>query len=160
MPIYEYKCGSCGRKVSLFFPSIAAAESRTAAGENRCPHCESANLTKLMSRARTLRHATSAYAGNVATGDLPEEFGGDEDDFGMGNMGLPDDDDPRTVARWARQMKEQMGPEMDLGPEFDRALERIEAGEDPDRVMDDMDPATMGGDDEEIDDLDFSEDSE
>jgi hypothetical protein len=32
-----------------------------------------------------------------------------------------------------------------LGPEFDQALARIEAGEDPDKVMDDMDPEALGG---------------
>jgi putative FmdB family regulatory protein len=156
MPIYEYKCGGCGRKVSLFFPSIAAAELRTAAGENRCPRCDSANLTRLMSRARALRHANIGDSDNVPSDDFPEDFG-DTDDMGLGNMGLPDDDDPRAVARWARQMKEQMGDEMDLGPEFDRALERIEAGEDPDKVMDDMDPEAMGGadGDDDIEDIEY-----
>ncbi len=51
---------------------------------------------------------------------------------------------------------------MDMGPEFDRALDRIEAGEDPDRVMEDLDPEVMGGmgagdDDEAMDDADFDE---
>ena len=40
-----------------------------------------------------------------------------------------DESDPRSVARWARRMKDTMGEEMDLGPEFDRALDRIESGE-------------------------------
>ena len=34
---------------------------------------------------------------------------------------------------------------MDMGPEFDQALSRIEAGEDPDKVMEDMDPEALGG---------------
>jgi putative FmdB family regulatory protein len=158
MPIYEYKCGGCGRKVSLFFTSFSTAESRTAAGENRCPRCDSVDLTRLMSRARTLRHATTGAGNDLANDDFPEEFdamGGPD----IGDMGLPDDDDPRAVARWARQMKEQMGSEMDLGPEFDRALERIEAGEDPDKVMDDMDPEALGGGDGEDDFDDFDDET-
>ena len=78
------------------------------------------------------------------------EGGGEFDDAGdmdgMNGMfdGL-DDSDPRSVARWARRMQDSMGGEMDLGPEFEQALTRIESGEDPDKVMEDMDPAALGG---------------
>ena len=152
MPIYEYKCGGCNRRVSIFFPSMSAAESRTAAGENKCPRCGSADLTRLMSRARALRAVGPSGGGNFEDmGDGPDDMGG------MDPMlaGL-DDEDPRAIARWARQMKDQLGDEVDLGPEFDRALARIEAGEDPDKVMEDMDPDALGemgeGDDEALDD--------
>jgi hypothetical protein len=67
-----------------------------------------------------------------------------------------DEDDPRAVARWARQMKDAMGEELDMGPEFDRALARIESGEDPDKVMEDLDPDALGGpamDDEALDEV-------
>lgn len=161
MPIYEYDCGGCGRRVSLFFPSFGAVETRTAAGENKCPRCGSANLTRRMSRVRALRH-TAAFGGGAGGGggddeDMPDEMAG----MAAGLEGL-DEEDPRAVARWARQMKESMGDEMDMGPEFDRALDRIEAGEDPDRVMEDLDPKAMGGgmgtgDDEALDDADFDE---
>jgi len=145
MPTYEYTCGSCKRKVSLFFPSFSAAENRTAAGENRCPRCGSPDLTRLMSRFYSIR------ADDADIGDLSEE--GDSMFEGM------DENDPRSVARWARRMKDSMGSEMDLGPDFDRALDRIEAGEDPDRVMGDMDPEALGGpgmdgdDDSALDDI-------
>ena len=140
MPIYEYRCGDCKRRVSIFFPSFSAAERRTAAGENSCPNCGSVHLTRLMSRARAIRHGAS----------------GDEDISSMPDSMLDglDEDDPRAVARWARQMKDAMGEELDMGPEFDRALARIEAGEDPDKVMEDLDPDALGGpamDDEALD---------
>lgn len=141
MPIYEYKCEGCNRKVSLFFPSFSAAEARTAAGENKCPRCESTKLTRLMSRAKLI-HATPSG----------EETLLDPSDDLMSGL---NEDDPREVARWARHMKDSMGPELDMGPEFDRAIARIEAGEDPDRVMDDLDPEAMEGgsyDDEALDD--------
>jgi hypothetical protein len=64
-----------------------------------------------------------------------------------------DEDDPRSVARWARNMQRQTGE--DLGPEFDSALNRIESGEDPDKVMDDLEPAMGGGDDAGDGDADF-----
>jgi hypothetical protein len=65
-------------------------------------------------------------------------------DFDKMMSGL-DEDDPKSMARWARKMGQEMGE--DLGPEFDEAMGRIEAGEDPDAVMTELDgPATNAGD--------------
>jgi len=89
---------------------------------------------------------------------LSEDAMPDMDDNGSMFDGL-EDDDPRSVARWARRMKDSLGGEMDMGPEFDQALARIEAGEDPDKVMEDIDPEALGGmgttddGDEALDDL-------
>ena len=152
MPIYEYDCRGCKRRVSLFFPSFSAVEARTAAGENRCPRCGSADLTRKMSRVRSIRAASVGVTDDDHLGDELGGMGAGLDDI--------DEDDPRAVARWARQMKETMGDEMDMGPEFDRALARIESGEDPEKVMDDLDPDAMGGagaDDEALDDADFDD---
>ena len=144
MPIYEYKCGGCGRKVSLFFTSFSVAESRAQAGENRCPRCGSPNLSRVMSRARAVRA--------VSTGEYDGEMGADLGENGMGAM--DDDlmaginqDDPREVARWARQMKDSLGEEFDMGPHFDQALTRIEKGEDPERVMEDYGPEAFAPED-------------
>ena len=138
MPIYEYRCGGCNRKVSIFFPSFSAAESRIAAGEAKCPRCGSTELSRLMSRVNTLR---STDSGLNDLSDDPE-----------GLMAGLDEDDPRSVARWARRMKDSMGEELDMGPEFDHALARIESGEDPDKVMGDIDPEALGEGDRGLDD--------
>jgi len=45
-----------------------------------------------------------------------------------------DENDPRSVARWARRMGKELGE--DLGPEFDEMVDAVERGEDP---------AAMGG---------------
>lgn len=137
MPIYEYRCNDCERRVSLFFPSFSAAESRATAGENRCPHCASHNLSRLMSRAFTARAESDAT--DAFDGSLPEAGGGSDDML----AGL-DQEDPRSIARWVRQMKDSMGSDADFGSGFDQALSRIEAGEDPDKVMEDVDPDSLG----------------
>jgi hypothetical protein len=41
-----------------------------------------------------------------------------------------DENDPRSVAAWARKMGSRFGE--DVGPEFDEMVERMEAGEMPD----------------------------
>ncbi len=144
MPIYEYRCADCKRRVSIFFPSFSAAESRITTGEAKCPHCGNSNLTRLMSRVNTIRSSDNSL------NDL-------SDDTDSLLDGL-NEDDPRSVARWARRMKDNMGEELDMGPEFDHALTRIEAGEDPDKVMEDIDVDALGGagmGDEALDGGDF-----
>jgi len=73
-------------------------------------------MTRLISRFAVHRGSSSV--------DSDDDIGGLDD---------VDEDDPKAVARWARQMKEEMGE--DLGPEFDDMVDRIEAGEDPEEVM-------------------------
>jgi putative FmdB family regulatory protein len=151
MPIYEYRCAGCKRRVSVFFQSFAAAERRSAEGDVHCPNCGSKDLSRLMSRVNMVRSGSASDTDSF--GDF--EDGDDGDDGGAMLDGM-DSEDPRAIARWARQMKDQLGDDADLGPEFDRALARIEAGEDPDRVMDDLDPEAMGdlgGNDEALDDF-------
>lgn len=124
MPIYEFRCNACGRVVSVFQRSIHAAVAA------RCTHCGADDLTRLMSR----------FAFHRAGADHLDAA--DEDALLEG----VDENDPRSVARWARRMSEQLGE--DLGPEFDEMLDRMEAGEMPD----DGDEATDG--EEDLDDLD------
>ena len=120
MPIYEYRCAACRRRSSLF------VRSATSAVAPKCEHCGSAKVTRLLSRFAVHRGG-----------------GGDLDD--MGGLDDVDENDPKSVARWARRMKDEMGE--DMGPEFDDMIGRIEAGGDPDDVMgeDDLD---AGFDDE------------
>ena len=127
MPIYEYRCADCARKVSVFFRSFNAV------GDPVCPRCGGTQLTRLMSRVAVRRGA----------GDV----GGDED-FGDGDFdryldGI-DENDPRSVARAMRRMSDEMGEPIE--PEMQEALTRMEAGEDPERVMAGLDEQ-MGGDD-------------
>src|SRR5512139_2190215 len=55
MPIYEYRCSDCKKKVSVFFRSL----SRVDHGQARCPECSGANLTRLVSRVRAIRSEDS-----------------------------------------------------------------------------------------------------
>ena len=59
MPIYEYRCQDCKRRVSLFWRTFSDAET----GEKACPRCGSANLTRLVSRVRVVRSEESRMDG-------------------------------------------------------------------------------------------------
>ncbi|HUS14709.1 MAG TPA: zinc ribbon domain-containing protein [Chloroflexia bacterium] len=159
MPIYEYRCPDCQRRVSLFYRTVSAAQAE--GGNAVCPNCQGHNLQRLISRVSYIKAGNLGDSENVGgmttADDLDNEeqygsYGNDPEGFGEMLKGV-DEDDPRSVARWARNMQRQTGE--DLGPEFDTALNRIEAGEDPDRVMDDLEPSMGMGDDAGDGDADF-----
>ncbi len=140
MPIYEYRCDDCRKKVSVFFRSYSAVS------DPKCPVCGGTNLERLFSRVIVRRGGTHSGtdAGEVDMG----QFGG-MDDMGMGMgdpygdpygddfdanpFGFDDDTDPREIARWTRQMSAQMGEPLDPG--LDMALSDLERGADPEEVI-------------------------
>lgn len=111
MPIYEYRCGNCKRRVSILFRSF----SETTAPH--CPNCDSTQLTRLVSRVATVK---SEDARLEALSD-PSTFGD------------VDENDPKSVARFMRKMGDQMDGE-ELGPEFNEMVERMESGESPEEI--------------------------
>lgn len=99
MPIYEYHCHDCRRRVSLLIlaPSTAPAP--------RCPRCGSEALTRLMSRFATVKSEEDRLE-SLAD---PSKFG----DL--------DEDNPKSVARFMKKMGRELGE--DLGEDFDAAVD-------------------------------------
>ncbi len=125
MPIYEYHCNDCKRRVSLLWHSFADAESR----DPICPRCGGKNLRRLISRVAVL-HSEESRLDNLA------------DPSSLGDL---DENDPKSLARMMRKMANETGEE--LGPEFDEVVGRLEAGEDPESIEKSMPELgdTMGG---------------
>jgi putative FmdB family regulatory protein len=105
VPIYEYDCQGCSRRVSLLVRSLASREAL------RCPRCGSAELSRLMSRFATPK---SEDARLEAAAD-PSQYG----DL--------DENDPQAVAHFVRRMGDEMGE--DLGDDLDAAMEEASGGE-------------------------------
>lgn len=103
MPIYEYECQGCRRRVSLLIRTLNPAESP------RCPRCGSAELSRLMSRFATVK---SEDARLDALSD-------------PGSFGDLDENDPRSVAQFVKKMGSEMGE--DLGPDLDEAMDEAMA---------------------------------
>lgn len=53
-----------------------------------------------------------------------------------------DENDPRSMAKAVRRMADEMGE--DLGPELEHALNRLEAGEDPEKIEQELEEMGMG----------------
>ncbi len=124
MPIYEYRCSACNRRTSVFVRSVSSPVRAT------CEHCGSARLTRVMSKFAIQRGS-----------------GGGSDDFDdLAGIEEVDENDPRSVARWARRMRKETGE--DVGPEFDEMIDRLEAGESPEDVMREGQDENLDGEDE------------
>src|SRR3989304_2516616 len=104
MPIYEFRCERCRRRSSVFTRSIGGE------GEAVVSRCGSREMSRLISRVAVVRSEDDAFAG------LDES-----------SLGDVDENDPRSMARWVRQMSRQMGEPLDS--EMESELERMEAGE-------------------------------
>src|SRR5512143_1722849 len=110
MPIYEYRCADCKRRVSVFFRSFSTTS------DPQCPNCGGTRLTRLVSRVATLKSEDARL----------------ESMSDPSNFGDVDENDPKSVARMMRKMGGEMGEEM--GPEFDEMVDRLEAGENPEEI--------------------------
>jgi putative FmdB family regulatory protein len=109
MPIYEYRCADCGRRPSIFFRSMAAVEASPA-----CPHCGGHHLTRVISRTAQVLSEDSRIDRLSDSADL---------------SGV-DENDPKSVARWAKKMGQEMGGD-ELGEDFDQVVDEMgEAGPD------------------------------
>jgi putative FmdB family regulatory protein len=112
MPVYEYRCRQCGRKFSLFLRTL---DSQVTVA---CPRCGSSDASRLVSRVAVMKSEESRLEELADPGSLLSDL---------------DENDPKSVARWMRRMSREIGE--DMGPEFEEAIDRIEAGEDPDKVL-------------------------
>ena len=112
MPIYEYRCQDCKKKVSVFFRSLSAVDHSAA----RCPECGGSSLTRLVSRVRAIRSEES-HLESMA------------DDSALSGL---DENDPQSMGRMLRKMARESGE--DMPPEFDEAVGRLESGESPDSI--------------------------
>ncbi len=111
MPIYEFRCGRCRRRTSVFTRSIGGEIDAV------CSHCGSNDMSRLISRVAVGRSQDDAFA------SLDES-----------SLADVDENDPRSMARWVRSMSRQMGEPLDAEAEAD--LDRMEAGEMPDDLAD------------------------
>ncbi|MBX3052775.1 MAG: hypothetical protein KF753_14925 [Caldilineaceae bacterium] len=124
MPIYEYYCYDCTKRVNVFFRTISEASDAASA----CPTCNGRRLRRLVSRVRMLRSEDSRMESLADDSSLIS--------------GL-ESEDPRALAGFMRRMSEEMGEPLD--GEMAEVMDRLEAGESPDSIEQSM--PDMGADD-------------
>jgi len=130
MPIYEFYCRKCNTIYNFFARSVNTDKIP------KCPKCKTVDLS----------HQISVFA--AITGGAKEDTGDDpfagldESKMEKAMMQLAaeaekiKDDDPRAAAALMRKLSETTG--MKLGDGFQEALKRLAAGEDPDKIDEEM----------------------
>lgn len=139
MPIYEFYCRDC-HTIYNFFARRVDTETVP-----KCPKHAKHQLRRQMSR----------FAISSGRGDTPEAGMGPEPDFDdekmeqammqmAGEVDLLDEDDPRAMARVMRRLMDTTG--MRMGEGMEEAMRRMEAGEDPDKVEEELGDVLDGED--------------
>lgn len=123
MPIYEYYCYDCRKRVSVLFRTMVEA----GAGGAACPNCTGKRLRRLLSRLHALRSEKNRLE---SMGDDPSLLSGLEKE------------DPQALAQFMRRMSDEGGEPLD--EEMTEVMDRLEAGESPDSIESSM-PAAEDG---------------
>jgi putative FmdB family regulatory protein len=127
MPIYEFFCPDCNM-VYNFFSSRINTEKQP-----DCPRCQRRQLTRMMSSFAVIskaREEDDPLAGLDET-KMERAFEGL-----MREAEGVNEDDPRQMASLMRKFSEQTG--IALGEPMQEAIARMEAGEDPDQIEQEM----------------------
>lgn len=137
MPIYEFFCDQCNT-IFNFFSSRINTDKRP-----DCPKCGKIELQKMLSTFATINKAREEG------GDDPLA-GLDESRMEQAFEGLMreaeniNEDDPRQMAGLMRKFSDTTG--LSLGEQMEEALSRMEAGEDPDQIEQEMGDLLEGDD--------------
>lgn len=134
MPIFEYLCADCNRIYS--FLSLSPTPER----EPTCPRCGATGLQRVPSAfavksARKAEKATDSGAGedDAAMSRLESEA------MQMASeLDEKDAEDPRVMARMMRRLAEASGER--LTPTMEEMFRRMEAGEDPEELEEELGP--------------------
>jgi putative FmdB family regulatory protein len=130
MPIYEFYCADC-HAVFSFLSRLPNTKKRPA-----CPRCDRPRLER-----RASAFAISRGRAEPSSDEGPPE-GFDEAKMEqvMAEMARDadqaDENNPRHMARMMRKLFDGTG--MQLGPGMEEAIRRMEAGDDPDKIEEEM----------------------
>ncbi len=142
MPIYEFLCRPCNRIFS--FHSFKVATDKVPV----CPKCGSGDLHRVPSRFGVAASSKASAGDDGGDGDFDDPRVEREMMRFAAELENMDENDPRAMAKAVRRMTEIAGEE--VTPAMEEMIRRLEAGEDPDRVEEELGDAL----EEEMGDLD------
>ncbi len=114
MPDYEYRCQECQHHFTVFITYQDYDTEKVT-----CPECGTENITRVIKPIRVARSDASRLESLADPGAL---------------AGL--EDDPRALGSMMRRMSSELGE--DLGPEFDEVVDRLEKGQSPEEIEEEL----------------------
>ncbi|GAB5403358.1 MAG: zinc ribbon domain-containing protein [Aureliella sp.] len=140
MPIYEFYCRPCHTIYSFFARKI---DTETVP---KCPKCPKGTRSKL--QRQVSRFAISSGQSDDGPGDDMPDMDDEQMEQAMmqmaGEMENVNEDDPKAMAHMMRRLMETTG--MNMGDGMEEAIRRMEAGEDPDKVEEELGDVLDGED--------------
>lgn len=129
MPVYEFFCKKCNTIFNFLSQSVNTAATPP------CPKCKQKKMERQVSMFAISKGQTEA--------DAPDGFP-DLDDDAMEKVMMSmekemsgvDEDDPKAMARMMRKLSDATG--MKFGDGMEEAMRRMEKGEDPDKIEEEM----------------------
>lgn len=130
MPIYEFYCEVCNAVYQFFSRSVNTDKVPN------CPKCKDVKLKRTVSTFATI--SGTKEEGATEEGMLPIDEAKMERAVNMlaRELGRVDEDNPRQTAMFMRKLFDVTG--LSMGPGMEEALRRLEQGEDPDRVEEEL----------------------
>lgn len=133
MPIYEYLCHECNRVFNFLVKNMSDTR------RPRCPKCNRGDMEKLISRSYTIRSSAKGKGDEGTISDMPNL-----DDPRtirkmeglMNEMNYVNENDPKQIGKFMRKLCDISG--QDLGPGMMEAIRRLEAGEDPEKIEEEI----------------------
>jgi len=146
MPIYEYLCPECNVVFSFMVKNVKTAKPAY------CPRCGNKKTMERVMSKFAFAGRTRKSAGTAEGADSPGSGGDDVPDLSprqeqemmrlMSQIEGMDENDPKQMGTLMRKMGEITGEGLD--PQMEEAVRRLEAGEDPDRIEEDLGDLGMG----------------
>ena len=128
MPIYEFYCERCNTIFNFYSRTINTSKHPA------CPRCKEMRLKRFLSSFSIVRK------GDEEEGEDSLPFDGEKMEKAVGMLAHEaehiNEDDPRQAAQMMRKLSEMTGLRMGKGME--EALERMEAGEDPEKIEEEI----------------------
>jgi len=128
MPVYEFYCERCNTIFNFYSKSVNTSKQPI------CPRCREVKLRRYLSSFSILRQSP----GEDSRDSLPFDEESMEKAVGMLAKEAENinEDDPRQAAHVMRRLSEISG--LNLGKGIKEAIERMEAGEDPEKIEEEM----------------------
>lgn len=132
MPMYEFYCSNCNMIFTFFSKTINTEKTP------HCPKCVTESLSRMVSRFAFTANSKGPEGSEDGLPNLPI----DESKMERAIESLAseaesiNEDDPRQAANLMRKLSSMTG--LKLGDKMEEALSRMESGEDPDSIEQQM----------------------